>query len=93
MVYLSIQHKDSRYCLQEMIRQFGKRLGYIRRQSECQENSNNHSDDFRNRSQSLDSQTIIKHQSSTLDSDCETTYRIYESILRQGHTQTLIGLG
>ena len=71
-------------ALHEMIRQFGKRLGHIRRQSECQESLNKHTnEDFRNRSQSLDGQTISKSPI-PFDSDCETTYRIYESILRQG---------
>lgn len=67
-----------------MIRQLGKKLNHVRRQSECQEGSNNLIEDFRNRSQSLDSQIITKHLPVPLDFDCETTYRIYESILRQG---------
>lgn len=68
-----------------MIRQFGKRLGHISRQSESQDPSSKPSDDFRNRSQSLDGQTVIKHKTpNSFYPDCETTYRIYESILRQG---------
>lgn len=68
-----------------MLRQFGKRITHVRRQSECQDSSSMQNDDFRNRSQSLDGRTLTKHQlSGPSDSDCETTYRIYESILRQG---------
>jgi hypothetical protein len=71
-----------------MIRQFGKRIGHIRRQSECEESPCNVTDKFRNRSQSLDSQNIYKHDIEIpFDSDCETTYRIYESILHQGITE------
>lgn len=75
---------------QEMIRQFGKKLGHFRRQSEsCQDSpspkAENHGDDFRNRSLSLDGRTAAKRRLPVpFESDCETTYRIYESILRQG---------
>lgn len=68
------------HSIQEMIKHLGKRLGHIRRQSECQESPKKREEDFRNRSQSLDGG--VKHP--TFDIDCETTYRIYESILRQG---------
>ena len=63
-----------------MMRHFSRRLGHIRRQSDSEERQNKQ-DDFRTRSQSLDGTT--KHHV-PFDFDCETTYRIYESILRQG---------
>lgn len=70
--------------IQEMIRHFGRRLGHIRRQSESHESPKKWEDDFRNRSQSLDGGG--RHLAHPQDADCETTYRIYESILRQGNT-------
>lgn len=73
------------YSIQEMIRHFGRRLGHIRRQSECQDPPRKKEEDFRNRSQSLDGGA--RHPS-LRDADCETTYRIYESILRQGNRRT-----
>lgn len=73
------------HSIQEMIRHFGKRLGHIRRQSECQESPKKREEDFRNRSQSLDGGA--RHSASLREADCETTYRIYESILRQGNSR------
>uniref|UniRef100_A0A0C9RVW0 Prkag2_1 protein n=1 Tax=Fopius arisanus TaxID=64838 RepID=A0A0C9RVW0_9HYME len=71
------------HSIQEMIRHFGRRLGHIRRQSECQDTAKmKKEDEFRNRSQSLDGG--MRMPLPKIDSDCETTYRIYESILRQG---------
>nr|XP_012148367.1 PREDICTED: uncharacterized protein LOC100882269 isoform X2 [Megachile rotundata]XP_012148368.1 PREDICTED: uncharacterized protein LOC100882269 isoform X2 [Megachile rotundata]XP_012148369.1 PREDICTED: uncharacterized protein LOC100882269 isoform X3 [Megachile rotundata] len=75
------QHHHHHYSIQEMIRHFGRRLGHMRRQSECQDPPRKKEEDFRNRSQSLDGGA--RHPS-LRDADCETTYRIYESILRQG---------
>lgn len=69
--------------IQEMIRHFGRRLGHIRRQSESHESPKKREEDFRNRSQSLDGSA--RHPVNPQDADCETTYRIYESILRQGN--------
>ena len=74
-------HHHHHHSIQEMIKHFGKRLGHIRRQSECQESPKKGEEDFRNRSQSLDGGA--KHPE--FDIDCETTYRIYESILQQGN--------
>ncbi|KOC69682.1 hypothetical protein WH47_07869, partial [Habropoda laboriosa] len=74
-------HHHNHYSIQEMIRHFGRRLGHIRRQSECQDPPRKKEEDFRNRSQSLDGGA--RHLS-LRDADCETTYKIYESILRQG---------
>ncbi|EZA59447.1 hypothetical protein X777_00290 [Ooceraea biroi] len=70
------------HSIQEMIRHFGRRLGHIRRQSESHETPKKREEDFRNRSQSLDGSA--RHPVNPRDADCETTYRIYESILRQG---------
>lgn len=75
-------HHHHHYSIQEMIRHFGRRLGHIRRQSECQDPPTKKEEDFRNRSQSLDGGARVP---SLRDADCETTYRIYESILRQGN--------
>lgn len=75
-------HHHHHHSIQEMIRHFGRRLGHIRRQSECHESPNKkREEDFRNRSQSLDGSRPVGLQ----EADCETTYRIYESILRQGN--------
>lgn len=75
-------HHHHHHSIQEMIRQFGRRLGHIRRQSECQDAPKKKEEEFRNRSQSLDGAgRITGHR---FDADCETTYKIYESILRQG---------
>ncbi|XP_066603714.1 uncharacterized protein SNF4Agamma isoform X2 [Prorops nasuta] len=73
-------HHHHHHSIQEMIRHFGRRLGHIRRQSECHETPKKREEDFRNRSQSLDGGARINLR----EADCETTYRIYESILRQG---------
>ncbi|KAK9303130.1 hypothetical protein QLX08_005085 [Tetragonisca angustula] len=75
------QKDHHHYSIQEMIRHFGRRLGHIRRQSECQDPPRKKEEDFRNRSQSLDGGARCPN---LRDADCETTYRIYESILRQG---------
>lgn len=75
-------HHHHHHSIQEMIRHFGRRLGHIRRQSECQDPPRKKEEDFRNRSQSLDGGARIP---SLRDADCETTYKIYESILRQGN--------
>lgn len=77
-------HQHHHHSIQEMIRHFGRRLGHIRRQSECQESPKKREEDFRNRSQSLDGHNT-RHSVDLQDTDCETTYRIYESILKQGN--------
>ena len=80
------KHHHRHHSIHEMIKHFGKRLGHIRRQSECQESPKERDEEFRNRSQSLDGGA--RHPS--FDVDCETTYKIYESILRQGNAQYVI---
>ncbi|CAD1470001.1 unnamed protein product, partial [Heterotrigona itama] len=69
------QKDHHHYSIQEMIRHFGRRLGHIRRQSECQDPPRKKEEDFRNRSQSLDGGARCPN---LRDADCETTYRIYE---------------
>ncbi|XP_011146987.2 histidine-rich glycoprotein-like [Harpegnathos saltator] len=78
-------HHHHHHSIQEMIRHFGRRLGHIRRQSECQESPKKREEDFRNRSQSLDGSA--RPPADLQEADCETTYRIYESILRQGNDE------
>jgi len=73
------------HSIQEMIRHFGRRLGHIRRQSESHESPKKRGEDFRNRSQSLDGGARHCPSIGPQETDCETTYRIYESILRQGN--------
>ena len=84
-------HHHHHHGIHDMIRFFGKRIGHIRRQSESQDSPKEKEEEFRNRSQSLDGSM----RPPTLESDCETTYRIYESILRQGkiHHSTLVSVG
>ncbi|KAI4488317.1 hypothetical protein M0804_005165 [Polistes exclamans] len=79
-------HHNHHHGIQDMIRHFGRRLGHIRRQSECQETPRKREDEFRNRSQSLDggARQATAANNHHREIDCETTYRIYESILRQG---------
>lgn len=74
------------HSLQEMIRHFGRRLGHIRRQSECQESPKKREEDFRNRSQSLDAgaRRNSRYSPHPFGTDCETTYKIYDEIIKQG---------
>ncbi|KYB27374.1 hypothetical protein TcasGA2_TC033216 [Tribolium castaneum] len=77
-------HNHHHHSIQELIRHFGKKVhnwrsdtGY--RRNSCTEDSNKFEEDFRSRSKSLDAATGKR-----VLSDCEATYRIYESILREG---------
>lgn len=83
-------HHHHHHSIQEMIRHFGRRLGHIRRQSECHESPKKREEDFRNRSQSLDGSSARHSAVGLQDTDCETTYRIYESILRQGNERARV---
>lgn len=73
------------HSIQEFIRHFGKSVRQWRnehsyRRASCSEDSSiKPEDEFRGRSKSLDG-TFKKK----ILSDCEATYRIYESILREG---------
>ena len=79
------ERQHHHHSIQEMIRHFGRRLGHIRRQSESHESPRKRGEDFRNRSQSLDGGARHCPPIGPKETDCETTYRIYESILRQGN--------
>lgn len=72
--------------IQELIRHFGKKVhhwrsegGYGRRNS-CSEDSGSKEEEFRGRSKSLDGSS----KRIPAIGDCEATYRIYDSILREG---------
>lgn len=72
------------HSIQELIGHFRKKVhnwrsenGY--RRNSCSESGNNPGDDFRERSKSLDCN--IKRPAL---SDCESTYRIYNTILKEG---------
>lgn len=73
--------------IQELIRHFGKKVhhwrsegGYGRRNS-CSEDGNGKIDEeFRGRSKSLDGASKKR----PIIGDCEATYRIYDSILKEG---------
>lgn len=73
------------HSIQELIRHFGKKMHNWRsdvsgRRNSCSESSAGSSDDqFRSRSKSLDCST-----KRPAFSDCESTYRIYETILKEG---------
>ncbi|ENN75212.1 hypothetical protein YQE_08222, partial [Dendroctonus ponderosae] len=73
------------HSIQELIGHFRKKVhnwraenGY--RRSSCSESASNEGDEFRERSKSLDCNT--KRPSVT--HDCESTYRIYNTILKEG---------
>lgn len=72
------------HSIQELIGHFRKKVhnwrsesGY--RRNSCSESASNEGDEFRERSKSLDCNT--KRPSVT---DCESTYRIYNTILKEG---------
>lgn len=77
-------HNHHHHSIQELIRHFGKKVHNWRgdtsyRRNSCTENGNKYEEDFRSRSKSLDAATGRR-----VLSDCEATYRIYESILKEG---------
>lgn len=73
------------HSIQELIRHFGKKMHHWRsegsgRRNSCSENGASDSDEqFRSRSKSLDCNT-----KKPLFTDCEQTYRIYDTILKEG---------
>lgn len=73
------------HSIQELIRHFGKKMHHWRsdgsgRRNSCSESGPGNSDDpFRSRSKSLDCNT-----KKPVHRDCEETYRIYETILKEG---------
>lgn len=84
-------HSHHHHSIQELIRHFGKKVHHWRsseRRASCSEDNknsvycdnNNDGDEFRERSKSLDANFVHNR----VLSDCESTYRIYDSILREG---------
>lgn len=80
-------HHYNNHGIQELIRHFGKKVhhwrsegGYGRRNSCSEDGGSAKEEEFRGRSKSLDgaSKRTVKI------SDCEATYRIYDSILKEG---------
>lgn len=73
------------HSIQELIRHFGKKMNHWRsegsaRRNSCSESGAGDSDDqFRSRSKSLDCNTI-----KPIYRDCAETYRIYDTILKEG---------
>lgn len=72
------------HSIQELIGHFRKRVHHWRsengyRRNSCGDGSNNGADEFRERSKSLDCNT-----KRPAVSDCESTYRIYNAILKEG---------
>lgn len=78
------RHSHHHHSIQELKRFFGKRVNNwisergARRSSCCEDSSPKADEEFRGRSKSLDG--TIKRPIR----DCESTYKIYESILREG---------
>ena len=83
-------HNHHHHSIQELIRHFGKKVHNWRsdssyRRNSCTENGNKYEDDFRSRSKSLDAATGKR-----VLSDCETTYRIYDAILKEGRLTVIV---
>lgn len=80
-------HNHHHHSIQELIRHFGKKVHHWRseggyRRASCSEDSprkEQEEDEFRERSKSLDG-AVKRRQIS----DCEATYRIYNTILKEG---------
>ncbi|XP_071053163.1 uncharacterized protein [Onthophagus taurus] len=86
------QRQHHHHSIQELKRYFGKKVNnWIgergHRRNSCSEDGNKVLDEFRIRSKSLDG--AIKRPIS----DCEATYRIYDSILKEGAQKRLIDPG
>ncbi|KAF5282794.1 hypothetical protein FQR65_LT02791 [Abscondita terminalis] len=87
--YLHKQHSHHHHSIQELIRHFGKKVhnwrsegSYRDRRSSCSEDSPKpDGDEFRGRSKSLDGAAVKKRYAF---SDCAATYRIYDTILKEG---------
>ncbi|KAL3282854.1 hypothetical protein HHI36_006015 [Cryptolaemus montrouzieri] len=85
-------HNHHHHSIQELIRHFGKKVhnwrysdGYRRNSCSVSEDRNvpkSEEADFRGRSKSLDG--TLKRPHFRPLTDCESTYRIYESILKEG---------
>lgn len=79
------QHSHHHHSIQELIHHFGQKLGSWRRNS-CGDKDSNLLEDFRTRSRSLGA--APPSQLLPID-DCGTTYRIYDTILREGNFKYL----
>lgn len=87
VIYSQKNHNHHHHSIQELIRHFGKKVHHWRseggyRRASCSEDSprkGQEDDEFRERSKSLDGTTKRPQVS-----DCEATYRIYNTILKQG---------
>lgn len=81
---LQKSHNHHHHSIQELIRHFGKKVHNWRssesyRRNSCSEDNSPTESDFRGRSKSLDC-----HVRRPNVSDCEATYRIYNTILKEG---------
>ncbi|KAF5297712.1 hypothetical protein FQA39_LY12043 [Lamprigera yunnana] len=87
--YLHKQHSHHHHSIQELIRHFGKKVhnwrseGHCRdRRSSCSEETTKaDTEEFRSRSKSLDGAAVRKRYAFA---DCAATYRIYDTILKEG---------
>lgn len=77
-------HNHHHHSIQELIRHWGKKVhnwktdGNYNRRNSCLEDGNKLDEDFRGRSKSLDGTSRKRVV------DCESTYRIYDTILKEG---------
>lgn len=87
VIYSQKSHSHHHHSIQELIRHFGKKVHHWRseggyRRASCSEDSprkGQEEDEFRERSKSLDG-AVKRPQVS----ECEATYRIYNTILKEG---------
>ncbi|KAF2883109.1 hypothetical protein ILUMI_23064, partial [Ignelater luminosus] len=85
--FLHKHHNHHHHTIQELIRHFGKKVHHWRseggyRRSSCSEDEpKREEEEFRGRSKSLDGNTVRRKAYGV--ADCETTYRIYDTILKE----------
>lgn len=95
VIYSQKNHNHHHHSIQELIRHFGKKVHQWRseggyRRASCSEDSprkGQENDEFRERSKSLDGATKRPQAN-----DCEATYRIYDTILKQGTCHSIFFL-
>lgn len=90
-LYFQKNHNHHHHSIQELFRHLGKKMQNWRtdgrdRRSSCSEDSPKQNEEFRSRSKSLDCYTKPPKNVS----DCETTYRIFNTILKEGKIFFLI---
>lgn len=81
VAFLHKHHNHHHHSIQELIRHFGKKIHWKSdggRRSSCSVDDVEKPEEFRERSKSLDSSAKRNL------SDCEATYRIYNTILKEG---------